>query len=162
MTKAKKLFTTILACIMLLCTMLCTPLTASAATSSYGTTHTRTITVETKANWWLPGSESITLKQTRGTCQRYKTNWLTGKRKPKTTKVYGTWKVYGRSTDGSHVFSKNLCDGSLKINLKPNKTYKIEVSWNTMIEGGLAVAYGDFIEYPTWKVSKIYKVARYY
>lgn len=69
MTKTKKIFTSVLACIMMLCTLLVTSLTASAATSSYGTTQTRTITVQTKGNWWIPGPKSITLKQTKGTCK---------------------------------------------------------------------------------------------
>ena len=90
----------ILVCILVVCTLVTTilPLTASAATCSSGT-RTRTITVTTKSNWWIPGSESITLKQQKGICSY--TNIFTGK--VKTSKVYGCWNIVARATDGSHT-----------------------------------------------------------
>ena len=162
MTKTKKIFTSVLACIMMFCTLLVTPLTASAATSSYGTTQTRTITVQTKGNWWIPGSESITLKQTKGTCEKTTTNWITGKKTTKVSKEYGTWNIVAQATDGSHTVRKTLSGSSVKIPLKPDKTYKITVTWNSMIGMGIEVAKGDFTKLPTWKVSSTYKVSNYY
>ncbi len=163
MTKTRKIFTSVLACVMMLCTLfVVTPITASAAVSSYGTTATRTITVKTKANWWIPGSESITLKQTKGTCEKTTTNIITGKKSKKVSKEYGTWIIVACATDGSDTVRKTLSGSSVKINLKPNKTYKITVTWKNNIANGIQVAKGSFTQFPTWKVSSTYKVSSYY
>lgn len=159
MTKAKRLFSSVISCLLLICTLFAAPLTASAATYSSGTS-TQTITVTTEANWGKPGSESITLSQTKGTRTKKTYSW--GKWKTKTSKAYGTWKVSVKATDGSHTFSKKLTGSSLKLNLKPNKTYKITVSWDGATETVNAVSKGNFTSYPTWRVKSTWKVSNYY
>ena len=72
--------------VLTICTVFTT--TAFAATSSSGKS-TRTITVSTKANWLIPGSESITLSQTKGV--RSEKNPFTGK--VKTKNCYGEWDI---------------------------------------------------------------------
>lgn len=135
------------------------PVQASAATCSNGT-QTRVITVVTQANWWLPGSESITLQQTQGTVPKgVKAQWeytFSGK-VGKTKKSYARWKISYKSTDNKHSGSKTLTGKNVTINLKPNKTYKITVEWDNVGNFG-----ESFIKYPTWKVSKTYKVSKYY
>ena len=166
MTK-KSLLTKFSALILVLCTLFtAVSVNASAATCSSGTS-TRTITVETKANWWIPGSESITLSQTKGI--RTGTSggflglgYLTGKTKTKTTSCYGTWTVSYRSSDNSDKGSKKLSGSSLKIKLKPNKTYTITVSWDGYADTVDSIAYGNFTTLPTWKVKSTYKVSNYY
>ena len=148
-------------CVMLMFTFFVPTVSASAATSSSGT-RTQTITVITKANWWLPGSESITLQQTQGVCKKTTTNWLTGKKSTKTSKEYGTWHIIAKATDGSHTVKKTLSGKSVKINLKPNKTYAISVDWSEMIAMGIEVSKGNFTLLPTWRVSSTWKVDRYY
>ena len=135
--------------------------TAFAATSSSGT-RTQTITVNTKANWWYPGSESITLKQTKGTRTEKNYNFLTGKTKTKTKKCYGTWKVVAKSTDGKHTLNKKLNGGSLKLSLKANKTYKITVTWDSQADTFGTLDHGSFTQLPTWRVSGTHKVSSYY
>lgn len=132
-----------------------------AATSSYGT-QTRTITVTTKANWFIPGSESITLSQTKGTCVEDTYNIFTGKWSSKTSKVYGDWDIVATATDGSHTVRKNLSGSSVKINLKPNKTYKITVSWDYASNTITQLDKGSFKSYPTWRVKSTYKVSSCY
>ena len=123
---------------------------ASAATSNYGKATTQVITVVTKANWWIPGSESITLSQSKGTTK----NIIWSK---KTKKEYATWKITIKSTDGKHTDTVSMSGSTKRINLKPNKTYKIKVEWHPIANYGK-----NFIKYPTWKVSKTYKVSQYY
>lgn len=131
--------------------------TATAATSSSGTS-TRTITVVTKANWWKPGSESITLSQTKGV--RSEKNVWTGK--TKTKKCYGTWKIVATSTDGKHTIKKTWDDGSIKLNLKANKTYRITVTWDSQADIFDTLDHGSFTTMPTWRVKSVYKVSNYY
>lgn len=134
---------------------------ASAATCSSGKS-TRTITVVTKANWLIPGSESITLSQTKGVRTEKNYNPFTGKTTTKTRKCYGDWKIVATATDGSHTVKKTLSDGSLKIALKANKTYKITVTWDSTADTIDSVDKGSFTTLPTWKVKSTYKVSNYY
>lgn len=142
----------------------CMVLPASAATNSSGTS-TQTITVVTKSNWLYPGSESITLSQSKGTFTYSKTNWLgqeTGKTGSKSE--YGTWKISVAATDGSHSFSKTWSDGSIKLNLKPNKTYEITISYDSYQDIFRGIDYRNFrwTKYPNWRVSSTWKVSNYY
>lgn len=137
-------------------------LSASAATSSSGTS-TRTITVSTKAAYYYPGSSSITLSQTKGVVTYDKTRWGqvvgTG-----TAKYYGTWNISVRATDGSDSFSKTLSGSSVKINLKPNKTYKITVTYNWYVDTIIMIDHVNsrWTQYPSWRVSGTWKVSNYY
>ncbi len=146
-----------MATILLLTMLLSLAIPASAATKSNGI-KTVTMTVTTKANWWIPGSESITLSQTKGTCS---TRPLFSK-KDKISKVYGCWDVVAVATDGSHKVTKNFDGSSVKLNLKPNKTYKITISWDSQASFFQTVGKGNFTSYPTWKVKSTYKVSNYY
>ena len=139
----------VLTSIMLFFVVTPAPVSASAATSSYDT-EKRVITVVTKANWWIPGSESITLKQTKGEAK--KVFW-----KKDTKKRYGVWKVKVSSTDGKHNAKYTLSGASKKINLKPNKTYKITVEWDS-----ISNLNNVFVKYPTWRVGSTWKVSKCY
>lgn len=155
-TKAKKIIAIVLAMISIMSFM---SVLASAAKTSSGKS-TRTITVTTKANWLIPGSESVTLSQTKGVCTGTKYNL---KLQPKTVKTnqYGKWDVVAKSTDGSHTVKKTLSGSSLKISLKPNKTYKITVTWSSQ-NIYTELDYGTFTTLPSWKVSSTYKVSNIY
>ena len=143
----KKVFSGFFALVMLFCTLFAISVPASAATYSSGT-QTRTITVVTKSNYWIFGSESITLSQSKGTCV--------------TSKQYGEWNIVVKATDGSHTFKKTLTDSSIKLNLKPNKTYRITVTWdrNAAVLKGLSK--GSYTAFPTWRVKSTWKVSNYY
>lgn len=157
----KKVFSGVFALVMLFCTLFAISVPASAATYSSGT-QTRTITVVTKSNYWIFGSESITLSQSKGTCVKKSYNLFTGKTKNTTSKQYGEWDIVVKATDGSHTFKKTLTGSSVKLNLKPNKTYRITVTWdrNAAILKGLSK--GSYTAFPTWRVKSTWKVSNYY
>lgn len=161
MVKAKRIATSFAAVAMLICTLVSMCLPVSAATSSRGI-ETQTITVVTKANYLCPGSESITLSQTKGTCSETTYNIFTRKSKTKTSKVYGEWDIVAEASDGSHTIKKSLTGNSVKINLKPNKTYKITVTWDSTAASFTILDKGNFTSYPTWKVKSTWKVSNYY
>ena len=142
----------------------CMTLQASAATSSSGT-KTQTITVVTKANWSYPGSESITLAQSKGTFSYAETGkWGRETGKTKTKKDYGSWDIKVSATDGSHSFNKRLNGSSIKLNLKPNKTYKITVSenWISSTFFGMKYRNARWTSYPRWNVKSTWKVSSCY
>lgn len=112
MTKAKRIFTSVIALAMVFCTLFAMSIPASAATCSSGT-QTRTTTVTTKSNYWVPGSESITLSQSKGTCVKENYNIFTGKTTRKTSNQYGEWDIVVSATDGSHTFKKSLTGSSI-------------------------------------------------
>lgn len=136
----------------------CMCLPASAATCSWGT-RTQTITVHTKGCWWYPGSESITISQSKG-CFSY-TNW---QGQNATKKAYGGWNISYYATDGSHSGTKYLSGSSVKINLKPDKTYTITISYDFNNDTFEAVSHKNFRwqTYPSWQVSSTWKVSSYY
>ena len=161
MTKKTKFFTSIIALLMILCSLFTMYLPVSAATYSSGI-QTRTITVTTKANYWVPGSESITLSQNKGTCAKTNYNIFTGKTTKKTSNQYGEWDIIVKATDGSHTFKKSLTGSSIKLNLKPNKTYKITITWDHQAAIFKEIDKGNYTSYPTWRVKSTWKVSSCY
>lgn len=156
----KKSIAFLLVIVILICTM---AVPASAATYSSGTS-TRTITVVTKANWLYPGSESITISQSKGTFNYSKTNWLGQVTGSASKTDYGTWKISVVATDGTHSFNKTLSGGSISLNLKPNKTYRITVSYDSTQDIFRGLEYRNFKwrTYPSWKVSSTWKCSACY
>ena len=138
----------------------CMILPASAAVNNYGT-GTKVITVTTKANWGIPGSESITLSQSKGTFRYSETNWY-GKEtgRTKTKNVYPEWRISVRATDGSHSYTRKWNDSSEKLTLKPNKTYKITVSYYSYqdIFNGVKYRNMQWTRQPYWSVKSTWKV----
>ena len=159
MSRLKKIFSSLLAVILILQVFFI--VTASAATWSDGT-NTQTVTVVTQSNWSIPGSESITFKQTKGIRTANNYNIFTGRNKTKETKCYGKWAISVHATDGSHDFSKNLTGSSLKINLKRDKTYIITVTWDYKSDTIDSLSKGSFSTYPTWEVKSTHKVSSCY
>ena len=160
MLKTKRFFTPLIALAMVICSIVSLfsmSVPVSAATNSYGI-QTRTITVHTKANYWIPGSSSITISQSKGVCT--KTNIFT--KKEKASKQYGEWDIVAKATDGSHTVSKSLTGGSVKLKLKPNKTYKVTISWDSNAQFFTEINKGNYTSYPTWRVKSAYKVSNYY
>lgn len=149
-----------LVCLMFVGTILGTVMVGEAATS--GEKGTSTLTVVTKANWKKPGSESVTLSNRQVVVQGYKRT-LTGKKKLQTKKYYPRYKITVKSTDGTHSFNKSMTSSSLKLNLKPDKRYKITVSY----DGAYAKNFHGLSNAvtttgPKWAVKSVYKVSDYY
>lgn len=161
MTKTKRFFTSAISFALIFCTLFAMSIPAFAATSSSGT-QSRTITVTTKANYWLPGSESITIGQSKGTCVKETYNIFSGKTTRKSSSQYGEWDITVRATDGSHTFNKSLTGSSIKLNLKPNKTYKITITWDSQAAFFKTLDKGNYTSYPTWRVKSTRKVSSYY
>ena len=141
----------------------CLVFPASAATVSADNT-TQTITVATKSSWLYPGSESITLSQTKGTFSFAETNWFgheTGKTKNRNE--YGTWNISVSATDGSHNYTKVWENDTIRLNLKPNKTYKITVTYDGMQDIVRGIEYQNFhwSRYPSWSVKSTARVSGY-
>lgn len=123
MTIAKNNFLQKILCVMFsLITMFgavsATGVTASAATST-------SYTVSTKANWWRPGAESITIKQVK---EKYYSNIKRTKTKSRYTTYY--IKCVPTSWSGSKpkTIEKRMTDGSVKITLARNVTYKVTIT----------------------------------
>ena len=158
MKKVRRISCLLMAMLMLASMMMVLIVPTSAATKSNGK-RSVTITVSTKANWWIPGSESITLSQTKGVCKVNRPIFGT-----KTSRVYGDWDIVVRATDGTHTYKKNWDDGSITLSLKPNKTYKITVTWDETASyiSTAGAGKGSFTTLPTWKVKKTYKCSSCY
>jgi hypothetical protein len=132
--------------------------------SSNGTTKTQTFQVTTKANYWLPGSSSVTLSQSKGTISYSKTNFwgkITGSAK---TTSYGTWNIVAKSTDGKDTVNKTLTGSSVTINLKPNKTYNVTVSYNGAVDTVILMKHtnSQWTTYPSWQLKSTWKVSSYW
>lgn len=160
--KMKKLISILLAISICVSCVAVMTLGASAATCSSGTS-TQTITVNTKSAYYYPGSSSITLSQTKGVVSYDKTTRWGRVVGTGTAKYYGTWNITVRATDGSDSFKKSLTGSSLKIKLKPNKTYKITVTYNGAVDTIIMVAHENsrWTRRPSWKVSSTWKVSSY-
>lgn len=137
---------------------------ANAATRSSGT-RTQTITVYTKANWFFPGSSSITLKQNKGIITYSKTNWKQQVIGTGTKSSYGTWKVVAKATDGSHTVRKTMTGSSVKLDLKANKTYQITVTYDFTSNDVLKLINyrnSKWSTYPSWSVGGTWKISSYF
>lgn len=119
-------------------------LSAYAATSGVGGGKLVTITVVTKANKWVPGRESITLSQTKGVA-------YTNPQRTKTGNKYGSFLITATPVSGKSTkkVTSVLSGSSVKVNLAPDTTYNVTVSWspapNHVVIG--------WKTYPSWKVS---------
>lgn len=124
---------------------------ANVEAATNGSTDTSTITVVTKADWYRPGSESITLKNRKVTVKGVKKSF------------YPKYRVVVRSTDGHHAYNSWLSGAKLKLNLKPDKTYKIRVDFNKAYGNNSYLSYkGNVVVSPYWWVSETHKVKSCY
>lgn len=152
--KGTSLFLTV---VMLLTTFVFAVPSVSAATS--GTKNSSSsITVKTKAVYYLPGSSSITLKQSK-----LEYTYTAAFGKVKTKKGYAQWKVQVTPTSKSGKTKTYwLDDGSKTISLDKNTTYRITVTYDSngtfLNVGGREPKWKTT---PSWRVSKAYKVSSY-
>ena len=160
MSKVRKIFSWAAMAAMVFGVVFTMRVPVSAATCSNGI-KTCTITVKTKANYAIPGSESITLRQTKGVCEKESRGFM-GRVKIKSSKQYGTWKVVAEPTDRRSVVKKTLSGGSVKLKLKPDKTYRVTVSWDSGAAGFVRLRKGNYTTYPAWEVGSTWKVSECY
>ena len=165
MKRIRKTISVILAVLTILLTLCIGNLSTSAATS--GSINNRTITVTTKANYFLPGASSITLKQSKGTYTYTTTNWFGKKSKPKTGSCYGYYYVTANPISGKGKRKCEVfCGASKTIKLDTNTTYAITVSYNSTATwlNSNCTKCGDqsWKSTPQWRVSSTWKVSNYY
>lgn len=157
MIKVKKLTSLFMTMIILIGVCCCFSSTASAATSG-NKNRSAIITVNTKANYWYPGSSSITLKQN-------KTEFTyTKKGKKKTAKMYAAFRIEYTNCKTGKTKTTWLKDRSKKINLDKNATYKVKVSYDSTKMQIKNIYKQNFAwkTMPNWWVSSTWKVTSYY
>ena len=162
--KLKKLLAVMLAVL-----AMCSTMTQTASAHTSGGENSRTIIVETKANYFYPGSSSITLKQTKPV-ETYKK--LTNSGKTKTKTVYGVYEItytaIGGKYAGKDSGSVKMTGQTCKLNLKPNTTYKITVTYDSIatwkkVTNACPLGYTwSKSSGHSWKVSSTWKLASYY
>lgn len=157
MLKSKTITLLFMSLILFFSSCFCFSSTASAATSGNKNCKS-TITVITKANYWYPGSSSITLKQNK-TEFTYTKN---GKRK--TSKMYAAFRIEYKNCNTGKTKTTWLTGSSKKIKLDKNATYKVTVSYDsTMMQ--IKNAYKTNFAWkttPCWWVNSKWKVSKYY
>ena len=127
---------------------------ASAATS--GSTNTRSISVQTTADWRYPGTESITLKQNK--CKyTYSTlkNW---KWVDKESSAYPYYRITIKNETTGKSTSKTWHSASIKLKLDRNARYTITVSYDSMGNWlGSNCKFKSWKNTPSWWVSTTHK-----
>lgn len=119
---AKKIMSVLFAFFTIFTTFSITAIPSYAATSS-------SYTVTTKANYWYPGSESITIKQTK---EKYYKNL----KRTKTATRYMSYNVTCTPVKwtGSKpaTITKSFKSGSITVNLEKNVTYRVTITPNNI------------------------------
>jgi hypothetical protein len=72
--------------------------------------------------------------------------------------------IVAKSTDGTDTVKKTLTGSSVKINLKPNKTYNITVSYDGTKDTLTLLKYRNskWTTYPSWQLKSTRKVSSYW
>lgn len=164
MKKLKKLTSFLLALMLLLSVFSASASAAYTSRATSGSTRTACFYVTTKANYWKPGSSSITLKQNKGT-YIYKRG-----SKSKTGKAYGYYHVSAvpKCGYGKKTISKNFSGSSIKINLEKNTTYLVTVSYDenctvnlniSNLKGAFGWRWSGWKSTPSWRVAGSWKVS---
>lgn len=150
--------------VLVLCVMtLLSISTTDAFAAIRGGQGTATIVVQTKSNYWYPGSSSITLKQSKQTLTYQK---LWGNKKKTQKGYYGYYNIT-ISNKTKRTTQKITWSGgkSKKIKLQGNCVYWITVSYNASATGSFKRTplgyYLKSVSVPSWWLSSIYKVSGY-
>lgn len=144
---------------MLLVTFITLGISGFAEAATSGGKNTVTINVQTQGDWKRTGAESITLLNSAVTIKYFNVFKKEGRRT-----IYPQFNVKVRSADGKQRFSRVMNGKTLKINLKPDQRYYIDVSYN---------GNGTWLKYaglknarmegnPYWYVSATHKVKSYW
>ena len=125
MTKTKT-FSKVLAVFLMLLTFV-SAMNFSSSAATWGGENTRTITVQTKADWSRLGSESITLKQNK--CKYTYQVWSWGKWVTKTASIYPNYKITIRNNNTGATTTKKWSSSSIKLSLARNTNYTMTVAY---------------------------------
>ncbi len=157
----KRIFSVFFCLVMIVTAFSNLTITSYAATS--GGSRSTTISVSTKANYWYPGTSSITLKQEKQTLT-YKA-LLSNKTKTKSG-YYGCYNISVYNVTKNKKSSVYWGGGKTKkISLDPNCTYRITVNYNstsTAIFTKQPIGYSwKKSSSPSWNVSSTWKISSY-
>ncbi len=125
MVKSKKIIS-ILLCMLILTVAFSAALNVSAAKNG-----TRYYTVTTKANYWYPGSESITVSQAKEVYYSNKARTKTKSRNSLSCTVTCTPTSWSGKKPAT--IKKTFGGSSKKIELEKNVTYSVEITWKYVI-----------------------------
>ncbi len=131
-------------------------LPASAATS--GGDNTRTITVQTQADWSRPGTESITLKQNNCKYTYQAFSW--GKWVNKEGGIYPYYKITIKNNTNGKTTTKTWHSASIKLSLNRNSNYTITVAYdwaNTWYSSNCKC--GNWKNSPSWWINATHKAS---
>ena len=123
MATTKKILSVFL-CVLTIFTVLSTTMLQASAYSD-----TDYYTVTTKANYWFPGSESITVSQSKEVYYSNKAHTKTKKRNALVCTVTCT----PISGSGKKTIKKSFSGSSKKIELEKNTTYRVKITYNSVI-----------------------------
>ena len=123
MTTTKRIFSIFL-CVLTIFTVLSSTLLHAAAYSD-----TDYYIVTTKANYWYPGSESITVSQSQEVYYSNKAHTKTKKRNALICTVTCT----PISGTGKKKITASFTGSSKKIKLEKNTTYKVTITYKSVI-----------------------------
>ena len=137
-------------------------ISASAKTS--GSSGSSTITVKTKANYFYPGSSSITLRQEKQTLTYQK---LYGTKTKNKVGYYGCYNISVYNVTKDKYKNINWYGGKTKkISLDANCTYRITVTYDSMATDIFTSAPWGYSwkrsSSPSWRVNSTWKLATYY
>ena len=123
MTTTKKIISVFL-CVLTVFTILSSTMLQASAYSD-----TDYYTVTTKANYWYPGSESITVSQSKEVYYSNKAHTKTKKRNALVCTVTCT----PISGTGKKTITESFSGSSKKINLEKNTTYRVKITYKSVI-----------------------------
>ena len=123
MTTTKRILSVFL-CVLTIFTVLSTTMLQASAYSD-----TDYYTVTTKANYWYPGSESITVSQSKEVYYSNKAHTKTKKRNALVCTVTCT----PISGTGKKTITQSFSGNSKKINLEKNTTYRVKITYKSVI-----------------------------
>lgn len=147
----KKLFSSLLAVLMML--QVFAPMAVSAATttsvSGYGGDN-QTFTVVTQPKKKLLETKpSITIKQEKGIRSK----------NGRTKECFGAWLISVKDENGKMLLNlKKFSSGSKKITLEPGKTYTVTMAWDITADSIASLSLGMFDLEPRWSVDKMSKI----
>ena len=150
--------------ILLLCIMtLLSSSTADVFASTSGGRGTQTMVIQTKSNYWYPGSSSITLKQSKQTLTYQK---LWGNKKKTQRGYYGYYNITVSNITKRKTNNLTWSGGQTKkIKLDGNCIYWITVSYNYAAARSFKRPplgyYLKDMSAPSWWLSSISKVSGY-
>lgn len=151
----KKFISLLMVSVICLSTLFC--INTFAAT--FGGENTKTIHVETKADWSKPGSESITLAQNKATYTYQKFSFGKGWVSKKGS-IYPTYNITIYNITKNKVNEKTWKSSSIKLNLDRDCNYSITVAYDdtsTWLRSNCKS--GNYNSGPYWYVKKTHKVS---